>query len=216
MININDFQAVLFDMDGTIIDPEEGIINSILYAVKKFGKEEKHPETLDSFIGPPLQHSFKERYDLTDEEATEMVRLYRVYYADKGIFQCHLYPGIKELIEELSERGIFMSLATSKPTIYANQLLRHFDLESYFDFTAGANTDGSRVEKKEVIAYALENIPPFDKSEILMLGDREFDIDGGNHFDLVTAYAQWGHGNDDIVLKSNPDFTINQPLDLLK
>ena len=214
MININDFQAVLFDLDGTIIDPKEGIVNSILYAVKEFGLVEDYPETLDSFIGPPLQHSFQKRYHLTEDDAKEMVRLYRIYYADKGIVQCHLYPGIKEMMEELFERHVFLSLATSKPVIYADKLLRHFDLESYFDFTAGANTDGTRVEKKEVIAYALENIPPFNEEEILMIGDREFDIDGGNHFDLATAYARWGYGVDEVVMKYNPDYVFNQPSDI--
>lgn len=216
MININDFQAVLFDLDGTVIDPKEGIINSILYAAKEFGREELNPETLDSFIGPPLYHSFQKRYGLTEEEAKEMVRLYRVYYADKGIFQCHLYDGIEELIKELFERNIFMSLATSKPMVYADQLLRHFGLEAYFDFTAGANLDGSRIDKIEVIQFALDNIPSFDKESILMLGDREFDIDGGKHHHLPTAYARWGYGVDELVLKSEPDYILDSPLDLLK
>lgn len=215
MININDFQAVLFDLDGTITDPKEGIINSILYAVKEFGKEEKHPHTLDSFIGPPLQHSFKNRYNLLDDEAAEMVRLYRVYYAEHGIFQCHLYEGIEQLIKGLSERGVFMALATSKPIKYADQLMRHFNLESYFDFTAGANLDGSRTEKIEVIQYGLDQIPPFETEKILMLGDREFDIEGGNFHGLNTAYARWGYGDDKVVLKCNPDYVLDKPLDLL-
>ncbi|NPD47824.1 MULTISPECIES: HAD hydrolase-like protein [unclassified Lentimicrobium] len=215
MININDFQAVLFDLDGTIIDPKEGIINSILYAAQEFGKEEKHPESLDSFIGPPLQHSFKNRYNLFDEEAMEMVRLYRVYYAKQGIYQCHLYDGIEEVIKGLFERGVFMALATSKPTKYADQLMRHFNLESYFDFTAGANLDGSRTDKIEVIQYALDQIPPFEEESILMLGDREFDIEGGNFHGLKTAYARWGYGDDKVVLKCKPDYILDKPLDLI-
>jgi len=209
-------QSILFDLDGTITDPKEGIVNSILYAVKELGLEEKHPETLDSFIGPPLQHSFRDRYHLSDEAAMEAVRIYRVYYAEKGIFECHLYDGIEELLQTLYEENIFMSLATSKPVKYADQLMQHFGLDEYFEFTAGALLDGKRTDKKEVIQYALENIPPFEKDEILMLGDREFDIDGGKFHQLQTAWAKWGYGNSEVVLKSNPDLVLNQALELLK
>jgi len=215
MQNNSPFQAILFDLDGTIIDPKEGIIKSILYAVKEYGLEENHMETLDSFIGPPLQHSFQKRYGLNEDDAMEAVRLYRIYYADKGIFECHLYPDIEELIKQLFEQNIFMSLATSKPVKYADELMEYFDLDQYFDFTAGALMDGKRTDKKEVIQYALDHIPPFEKEQILMLGDREFDIDGGKHHGLLTAYAQWGYGVDEVVLKSNPDFVLGSPLELL-
>lgn len=216
MTNRFPFQAVLFDLDGTIIDPKEGIYNSILFAVKEFGLEEKHPETLDSFIGPPLHHSFQGRYKLNETEAKEIVRLYRVYYADKGIFECTLYEGVEELIQKLFEQNIFMSLATSKPVVYADQLMKHYELDRYFDFTAGALMDGKRTDKKEVIQFALDHIPPFQKDQILMLGDREFDIDGGKHHGLETAYARWGYGVDEVVMQSNPDFVFDLPLDLLK
>lgn len=209
------YQVVLFDLDGTIIDPKEGIINSILYAIKEFGLEENQIDTLDSFIGPPLHHSFQKRYQLNEIDAMEVVRLYRVYYAEKGIYECHLYPQIEELIKNLFEQKVFMSLATSKPGGYADQLMRYFDLDKYFDFTAGALMDGKRTDKKEVIQFALDHIPPFDKESILMLGDREFDIDGGKHHGLQTAYARWGYGEDEVVLKSNPNFVLDTPLELL-
>lgn len=208
--------AILFDLDGTIIDPKIGIINSILYATKELGLDENDPATLDSFIGPPLQNSFKERYGLSDDKAMEAVKTYRVYYAEKGIFECHLYEGIEELLQKLYEENIFMSLATSKPVKYANQLMQHFKLEEYFEFTAGAQMDGKRTDKREVIQYALENIPPFEKEEIMMLGDREFDIEGGKHYQLPTAWAKWGYGEEPIVMKLNPDFVFEKPLDLLK
>jgi len=215
MIDITSFEAVLFDLDGTIIDPKEGIINSILYAVEKSGLVENHPETLDCFIGPPLHHSFQKRYQLSEDAAMDMVRKYRVYYSEKGIYECHLYDGIEEVIKELHQRGVFLSLATSKPTEFADQLMEHFGLDKYFSFTAGALFDGKRTDKKEVVAYALENIPPFKKEEILMLGDREFDIEGGKFHELKTAWAKWGYGEDDVVLPFSPDFILDKPLDLI-
>lgn len=209
------YQAALFDLDGTIIDPKEGIINSILYASKQLGLGESNPETLDSFIGPPLQHSFRDRYHLSEDDALKAVKVYRDYYAEKGIFECHLYDGIEELLQTLYEEDILMSLATSKPVKYADQLMKHFLLDEYFEFTAGALMDGKRTDKKEVIHHALENIPPFEKDQILMIGDREFDIDGGKYHQLPTAWAKWGYGTEEIVLKSNPDFILEKPLNLL-
>jgi len=210
------FKAVLFDMDGSITDPKEGIINSVLYAAKKSGIEEKNPETLDSFIGPPLHVSFQKRYGLTEEEAFEMVRLYRVYYADKGMLQCYLYDGIEELIKQLFDEGVFLSLATSKPIGYANEILEHFGLDSYFSFTAGALMDGKRTDKKEVIQYALENIPAFEKEDILMIGDREFDVEGGQFHHLQTAWAAWGYGKPEILKPLKPHYIFETPAEVLK
>ena len=216
MINIDDFQAVFFDLDGTITDPKEGIINSVLYAAKQFGFEETDVESLNEFIGPPLHHSFQKRYGVNEEESFKMVDQYRVYYADKGIYECYLYDGIEDTLSALFEKGVFLSLATSKPVFYADKLLVHFGLDKYFSFTAGSEMDGSRTDKKEVIQFALDNIPPFEKEEILMIGDREFDILGGQHHGLKTAWAKWGYGTDGEILVLKPDTIINKPLELIE
>lgn len=208
-------KAVLFDLDGTIIDPQKGIINSILFTVNELNLVEKDIDSLDCFIGPPLIESFKKRYGLNENDAREAVRIYRIYYAKKGIFECSVYEGIEELIQKLYEKDIFLSLATSKPKIYADQIMEHFKLDKFFDFTSGALMDGKRTDKIEVIQYALENIPPFQKDEILMLGDREFDIDGGHYHNMKTAWAKWGYGKEEILKKSNPDYIFDSPLELL-
>jgi len=216
MIDIDNFQAVLFDLDGTITDPKQGIINSVLYAAEQFGFKEDDKESLDEFIGPPLHHSFQKRYGVSEAESFEMVKQYRVYYADKGIFECHLYDGIEETIKDLYQKGIFLSLATSKPIFYADKLLVHFGLDQYFSFVAGSEMDGSRTDKKEVIQFALEQIPPFEKGEILMLGDREFDITGGQHHDLKTAWAKWGYGVDTKILPLKPEYILQSPLEMIQ
>lgn len=216
MINIDGIQAVLFDLDGTITDPKQGIINSVLYAAQQFGFEENDVESLNEFIGPPLHHSFQKRYGVSEEEAFKMVDQYRVYYADKGIFECHLYDGIKDTIKELFEKDIFLSLATSKPVFYADKLLVHFGLDQYFSFTAGSEMDGSRTDKKEVIQFAIDHIPPFEKDEILMVGDREFDISGGKHHGLITAWAKWGYGKESEILDLKPNMIIEEPLKLIE
>jgi len=215
MNKLDSFQAVLFDLDGTIINPHEGIINSVLHAAKKFGFKEDDVESLNTFIGPPLLNSFRERYQVTETRAYEMVDEFRVYYADKGIFECYLYPGVEDAIKHLYHRQIFLSLATSKPVGFANQLLAHFNLDKYFSFTAGALMDGKRTDKKEVIQFALDHIPAFEKGRILMLGDREFDIIGGKHHNMKTAWAKWGFGSDKEILPLAPDLIFNTAADMI-
>jgi len=212
----NSFKAVLFDLDGTITDPKEGIVNSVLYAVKESGLEEHQPESLNSFIGPPLHYSFQQRYGVTEREAFEMVRLYRVYYAQDGILQCHLYDGIEDVIKKLYAEGVFLSLATSKPVGYANQILKHFGLDKYFSFTAGALMDGKRTDKKDVIQFALDHIPHFEKDKILMIGDREFDVDGGHFHGLQTAWAAWGYGDAQVLKASKPHYIFDSPQDMMR
>jgi len=207
MSKIDTFQAVLFDLDGTITNPQEGIINSIIYAAKQFDiKDSNEKGELDTFIGPPLHQSFQKRYHVSEEVSFEMVKEYRVYYAKKGIFECYIYDGIAETIEYLYQHDIFLSLATSKPVGFANQLLDYFGLDKYFSFTAGALMDGKRTDKKDVIQFALDNIPSFEKENILMIGDREFDILGGKHHGLQTAWAKWGFGTEAEILPLKPDY----------
>ena len=216
MEKLDSFQAVLFDLDGTITNPQEGIVNSILYAAQQFGFKDIDPSNLDSFIGPPLLHSFQEKFKVSETEAYKMVDEFRVYYADKGIFECYLYDGIAETIEYFYNKGVFLSLATSKPVGFANQLLDHFSLDKYFSFTAGALMDGKRTDKKEVIQFALDNIPSFEKENILMIGDREFDILGGQHHNMKTAWAKWGFGTDEEILHLKPNFVFSSPKEMIE
>ena len=210
MNKLDSFQAVLFDLDGTITNPQEGIINSILYAAKQFDFTDSNEKgELDFFIGPPLHQSFQKRYHVSEEVSFEMVKEFRVYYPDKGIFECYLYDGIAETIAYLYNQNVFLSLATSKPVGFANQLLDHFGLAESISFTAGALMDGKRTDKKEVIQFALDNIPDFAKENILMIGDREFDIIGGKHHGLQTAWAKWGFGTEEELLPLNPDYIFS-------
>ncbi|MBN1649851.1 MAG: HAD hydrolase-like protein, partial [Bacteroidales bacterium] len=162
--------VLLFDLDGTLTDPLEGIVNSVLYALKKKGIKENHPEELRDFIGPPLHLSFLNRYHLSEAEAFEMVRIYREYYSEKGIFENTIYPGIYDLLKMLKQQKKIISLATSKPTFYARQVVEHFKIAPFIDFIAGSNTDGSRTDKTEVVAYALEISGQKPAHEYLMIG----------------------------------------------
>lgn len=188
------YSTILFDLDGTLTDPAEGIVNSILYALEKMGIEETDREKLLPFIGPPLAESFRVYYGFSQDEATRAVTYYREYYADKGIFENRLYPGIPEFLAALNQAGATVALATSKPEVYAEQILQHFGIASQFDFIGGSLLNGQRVQKGEVIAYVLSALPARSENSVLMVGDRKHDVIGARENGLPCAGVLFGYG----------------------
>ena len=141
------FKYILFDLDGTLTDPKEGITKSVQHALRAFGIDEPDLDQLVSFIGPPLIESFRDFYDFTPEQALEGVAKYREYFCDRGIFENKVIPGIPRLLQNLKENGKILCLATSKPEPFARKILEHFDLMQWFDETVGASLDESRGTK---------------------------------------------------------------------
>ncbi len=189
------YDILLFDLDGTLTDPGEGITNSVAYALKKRGIEVKDRKELYPFIGPPLLDSFMRYFGFSEEEAEECVKDYRVYFSDRGIFENEVYPGVPKLLEALKEQGKTVVLATSKPEHFAKQILDHFDLAKYFDLAAGATMDKSRSKKGDVIAYALRSLGDPEKSCCLMIGDREQDITGAKQNGIASLGVLYGYGD---------------------
>lgn len=206
--------VLLFDLDGTLTDPKEGLINSVLYALKKKGIVENHPEELLNFIGPPLHFSFQTRYQLSSDEAFEMVRLYREYYSEKGIFENQIYQGIFILLHELKKRKKIISLATAKPTHFAKQVIDYFKIAPFIDFIAGANIDGSRTDKKEIVAYAMDITGNKSNEEYLMIGDREYDVIGAHLNNIEACWVGYGYGVESIIMQERPDYKCNTVLEL--
>ena len=189
------YDVVLFDLDGTLTDPATGITNSVMYALKKYGITVDDRRELYKFIGPPLHESFEVFYGFSHEEAFKAVEYYREYYRDKGIYENTVYNGVETLLKELSEGGKKIILATSKPEVFAREILRYFNLDKYFYYVAGANLDGSRTNKAEVIEYALREGKITDKSSAVMIGDREHDIIGANRIGLDSIGVLFGYGS---------------------
>jgi phosphoglycolate phosphatase len=150
------YSYALFDLDGTLTDPGEGITRSVQYALAKFGIDVQNRQELFCFIGPPLHESFEVYYGFSRPDAMKAVDAYREYYAVKGIFENLVYDGIEEMLAALQQNGIKICLATSKPEIYAKQILEHFGLDCYFTAVAGSEMDGTRTKKAEVVERALE------------------------------------------------------------
>lgn len=189
------YQYFLFDLDGTLTDPGLGITNSVMYALKKFGIDESDRTKLYKFIGPPLKDSFHKFYGFDEKQCEDGVTYYREYFKDKGIFENKVYDGIEELLMQLKAAGKKIILATSKPEEFAIRILDHFDLAKYFDFVAGASMDSSRINKADVISYALENCQINDLSLAVMIGDREHDVLGAKKTGLDSIGVLWGYGD---------------------
>lgn len=190
------YKTFLFDLDGTLTDPKEGIVNSVLYALKKVGIEEVHISELDSFIGPPIQQSFIERYNMSEGEVERAVFYFREYLKQRGLFENNVYEGILKLLQQLKSSGNRIFVATSKPTVFAKQVIEHFQLTNYFEDIIGSNLDGTRIKKEEIIAHILQTHEELNKEEMIMIGDRKHDIIGANQNGIALIGVLYGYGRE--------------------
>ena len=196
------FEYAFFDLDGTLTDPSLGITNSIMHALRRMSKPVPPREELYRFIGPPLIPAFEEFIGMTHEEAILALGYYREYFGVKGLFENTVYDGIGEMLCTLSNNGVKIVLATSKPEEYAAQILEHFSLDKYFTGIYGATMDEKRVAKSDVISYGIEMLTEkLDtqaeqiRSHGVMIGDRRHDIEGGMKCSLSTVGVLWGFGS---------------------
>ena len=187
-------QHILFDLDGTLTDPMIGITKSVRHALKHYGYEVEDLRELIPFIGPPLSESFEKFYGLSHEDAMEAVEIYREYYRPTGIFENDVYPGIPDLLRRLRDDGFSLYVATSKPEVFAKQIIEHFDLQEYFTLVGGSELDGGRVHKDEVIAYVLETCG-ISPDEAVMVGDREHDVLGAAGLGIPCIGVLFGYGS---------------------
>lgn len=189
-----DYDWLLFDLDGTLTDPFEGITRSIEYALNAFGIEVEDRRVLAPFIGPPLVESLTERYGFTMEDAVAAVAKYREYFAVKGLYENELFEGIPELLSDCRKAGYKISMATSKPTHYARIIAEHFDIARYFDAIHGSSLDGTRITKSSVVAEAVAE-EHLDPSRALMIGDRRHDVEGAGEHGIRTVGVLYGYGS---------------------
>jgi len=186
---------LLFDLDGTLTDPKEGITKSLQYALRFFGVDVADADTLTPFIGPPLREMLSKTYGFVGEEAERVVAKYRERYIPTGIYENRVYDGIEDLLKNLQQAGKKIILATSKPIESAELILKHFGCYKYITFVAGSDWEGKREKKADVIRYAFENVGITDAREAVMIGDREHDIFGAKEVGLDSIGVLYGYGN---------------------
>ncbi len=189
------YTCILFDLDGTLSDPHEGIYRCFRLGLARVGLEEPDDQKLRAVIGPPLFDSYTQLYGLTPERAWEAITAYRAEYAVRGYCENRLYPGITELLRRLYECGRTIVLATSKPEEPARDVLHHFGIAQYFHFVAAASMDAQRSHKDAVIDYALQSLPGIPRAQMVMVGDRHYDLFGAQRHGLDGIGVLYGYGS---------------------
>jgi phosphoglycolate phosphatase len=208
-------KIILFDLDGTLTDSKQGIINSIRYSLAKMKLQENNIN-LERFIGPPLSESFEKYFGLDNKTARHVVAVYREHYAVKGIFENQLYPGIIELLKALKEKNKTLVCVTSKAAFYAEQILEHFNLSQYFLRTVGSNMDLTCTHKIELIKLALSHFTNQNKSDFIMIGDRADDIIGAKKNNIASIGVLYGYGTPEEIKEEQPTYIANSVSDVKK
>ena len=188
-------EYIFMDLDGTITDSREGITKCFQYALHEFGIEVDDLSTLEQYIGPPLELSFREGFGFSPEQAARAVVKYRERYVPIGLYENRVYDGLEEALQKMKEAGKVLIVATSKPEHMAVKVLEHFGLDGYFDDICGAGDDHNRNKKDEIIRYALNKHEITDLSEVLMVGDRKFDVIGARNCGLKCMGVLYGFGD---------------------
>ncbi len=188
-------ENILFDLDGTLTDPALGITNSIMYSLRPFNIEVKDRSELYCCIGPPLIDCYMKLWNFSLSEAEEALKTYREYFSVKGLYENEVYGGIDDLLSTLQKGGKRIYLATSKPEIYAKEILRYFDLEKYFTFIAGNSLSENRAKKSDVIKYLIKNCPEIKAENSIMVGDREYDVLGAKECSMDCIGVLYGYGS---------------------
>lgn len=209
--------TVLIDLDGTLTDPKVGITTSARYGLNKIGHPIADDVNIDWIIGPPLKASLAKilNVSIEDDLAEQALLGYRERFSVTGLFENLVYPTIAETLSALNERGYTLYVATAKPTIYAKQILEHFNLAQYFKVIYGSELTGERTNKAELIAYILEQ-EALSAKNCIMVGDREYDILGARKNGIEAIAVEYGYGSDDEITRAAPKARIQQFADLLK
>lgn len=211
-----EYKYILFDLDGTLTNPELGITTCAMYALEKFGINVPDRTALHPFIGPPLAFSFQNFYGFSQEDTEIAIKHFRERFNDKGIFENELYKDIPFVLETLKNQGKILILATSKPEQFAIRILKHFDIEKYFDFIAGATLDDTRTEKSDVIAHALSIAGITAREKAIMIGDRKYDITGARENNLESLGVTYGFGSREELERAGATYIVTEVKDLLE
>jgi phosphoglycolate phosphatase len=205
--------SIYFDLDGTLTNPKPGITRSIQYALRKLDHEAPSEDDLTWCIGPPLHASLKKLLG-TDALADKALLLYRERFADIGLFENEIYPGIDDTLSALAASGRRLFVATSKPGVYADRIIDHFKLRTYFERVFGSELDGTRADKTGLLGYALK-AAHIDPAGAIMVGDRSHDMIGARNNGMTAVGVLYGYGSKEELLGAGAHHLSATPLGLL-
>lgn len=204
------YQYILFDLDGTLTDPKEGITKSVQYALNKEGYGNPPLEDLMTFIGPPLHESFMVYCGVDEQQGKHLVDVYRERFGTIGLFENKVFDGIEELLAMLKKSGRTLAVATSKPTKYTLMIMDKFGLSNYFDAIVGSNMDGTRTVKAEIIEEVFRqlNISEGEKKQCIMVGDRKHDIIGAIACGIDSLGVGFGYSVGDELKENHATYVV--------
>lgn len=209
------YSYVIFDFDGTVTDTSEGIIKSFAYSFEQMGREVPDLSDRDKFIGPPLEYSYITFYGVSEEEAPVYLAKYRERYSVKGIYECAMYEGIKELLSELKQGGMKIGIASSKPERFVREVADFLGISEFFDVTVGIAIGGSsHPSKKDLIKTAMEKLGVTDKESCIMIGDRFYDIEGAALAGVKSCGVLWGFGSKKELEDCKADYIVSEPAEI--
>ena len=210
------YQSILFDLDGTLTDSKEGILNTLVYTLDQFGVKENRESVLLSFIGPPLKESFINYYNFSDEECAKAIEMYRIHYRTTGVYQNRLFPGVIDFLQVLKNSGFSMAIATAKGEWTANKVAEMFQIKQFFEFITASDMSVNRNHKHQIIELALSRWSDTPKKSIIMVGDRNADIDGARRNGIDSIAVTFGYGALDELTESEPAFIADSYKSIIK
>ncbi|MCY3873423.1 MAG: HAD hydrolase-like protein [Rhodobacteraceae bacterium] len=200
---------LFIDLDGTLIDPKVGITGSIRFALRELGIDEPSADELEWCIGPPLSESFPVLLG-PDEDVGRAISLYRDRFSQTGMYEARPYAGVHDMLANLKSAGVRCFLATSKPQVFAERIIEHFDFDPLIDGVFGSELDGRRVDKTELIRFVLERTAAAPGSS-RMMGDRRHDIAGARNNGIGSIGVLWGYGTSEELCKAGADVLVHRP-----
>ena len=203
-------KTIFFDMDGTLIQSEFGIYDSILYALDQFGYQLEDRSILRKFIGPPLYNSFNEFLGFAPEDAERAVALYRDYYSNTGIYQAPLYDGVREMLKTLQQAGFQLACVTSKPDMFAKRVLEHHKITQCFEILAAPAPEDHNADKAPLLRKAMAELG-IEPAQVVMVGDRYYDIEGANDAGVRSVGVLYGYGSEEELTKAGATALAQTP-----
>lgn len=199
-----------FDLDGTITDSQEGILNCVKYALESKGVYEDDIDKLKPFIGPPLTNAFMQYYGFSEKESFELLNKYRERFSTVGMFENKVYDGVENMLSDLKKAGHTLVVVTGKPEVYSRQIIEHFGLDKYFEDVIGPSLSNTEEGKEELVKRAVDRY----SSDAVMIGDRKFDIIGAKANGLKSVAVYYGFGTREELDASGADFFVESVGDL--
>lgn len=209
-----DYDYILFDLDGTLSDSADGIINCLEETLRELKMPIPDRHELIKYIGPPLEETFTLRFGLTLEMANEAMGLFRNIYGESGLYQNEMYAGVREMLDAIKAAGKKLAVATTKREIFGKLICERYGIDGYFEIIAGNSEDASRTEKDEVIEYILECLKITDRTKVLMVGDRFYDVNGATKCGMDCMGVSYGYGGEKELLNAGAKYIAHSPQDV--